>query len=625
MNIASLLSFIACVIYLYFSYYVIRLDRRSLINNTFSYLCLACAAWSFCVMFYYPAPSAAEAAFWQHAGALGYATVPCLAFLFCLSLTETRLIKSTWFWIISFLPAIAFIVYALLGNPFPAISYVKNSFGWTGIPNTESIWYWTYITYYFSLVVAGVVYLQIWAARQNISRKKRQARIVGQAAITALGLSFINETVLPAFGFYLPQIPAVISLIWIFGNWYAITKYQLMITTAIASEQILARIQDMTFLLDNAGNICMMNQQAENTLMYQKAEMTGKPLALYLREPIQFTELLGQIQKQDTPMQSFELNYITAFKGGIPTDSSGWAIFDPAGELLGYSIISQDVRETKQLQKEIWARQQTQRALEETNMRLMELDKKKTDFLSTVSHELRTPLTSILGFSKIVSRSLGSKVIPALENAEPSAQRISKNALNSVEIIIEESERLTLIINDVLDISRMDAGKIDWRNETVNMEEVILGAVSATDNLFRNSPVLLIKKLQTPLPAIQGDQSRLRQVIVNLLSNAAKFTDSGSVECTAFSENDQIVIQITDTGHGIDAHNQQFIFDKFKQFGDTLTNKPKGSGLGLPICKHIVEHHGGSIHMVSEPGQGTQFTVRLPVTGQSNSVIQETA
>jgi len=237
----------------------------------------------------------------------------------------------------------------------------------------------------------------------------------------------------------------------------------------------------------------------------------------------------------------------------------------------------------------------------------------KTDFISTVSHELRTPLTSVLGFAKIIQKKLEDTLFPEIQTDSPKVQRTMRQIQENLRIIISEGGRLTSLINDVLDIAKMESGKTEWHWEWLDINDLIRHAAAATDSLFSAKQLPLILDLAPDLPPIQGDRDRLIQVLINLISNAVKFTDMGGVTCRSILEQGRLLIQVRDTGMGIAPADQQKIFEKFKQVGNTLTDKPQGTGLGLAICRHIIEHHGGHIGVVSEVGKGSTFWFDLPV------------
>jgi signal transduction histidine kinase len=251
----------------------------------------------------------------------------------------------------------------------------------------------------------------------------------------------------------------------------------------------------------------------------------------------------------------------------------------------------------------------------------------KSAFLANVSHELRTPLTSILGFTKIIKKRLDDVVFPAVgigdqgsgigsasgPDPRSKTERAMRQVSENIGIIIAEGERLTAMINDVLDLAKIESGKLEWKMERTSISEIIERATNATSSLFAQKGLDLVVDVPDDLPEIAGDKDRLIQVVINLLSNAVKFTDEGGVTCRAVAAGDELVVSVIDTGMGIAPEDHEKVFEQFKQVGDTLTDKPKGTGLGLPICKQIVEHHGGRIWLESDRGCGSVFSFALQI------------
>ena len=285
--------------------------------------------------------------------------------------------------------------------------------------------------------------------------------------------------------------------------------------------------------------------------------------------------------------------------------------------VLSNRTLEQKVLErTRELSLEVEVRKKAEEAAEEAN-------RTKSNFLSTVSHELRTPLTSVLGFAKIIRKKLDESVLPALKFEDKKAAKSLGQIREVTEIIVIEGERLTALIDDVLDLAKMEAGKITWNLQKVSITEVVDRATSAVSSLLEQKNLNLVKEVEEGLPEIYGDHDRLIQVVINLLSNAWKFTDKGSITVhAALTESDKgepfIKVGVSDTGIGITPEDQKRVFDKFKQVGDTLTDKPKGTGLGLSICVEIVEYHGGKIWVESEPGKGSTFYFTV-AAGTENS------
>ncbi|OGT97964.1 MAG: hypothetical protein A2079_02300 [Geobacteraceae bacterium GWC2_48_7] len=256
-----------------------------------------------------------------------------------------------------------------------------------------------------------------------------------------------------------------------------------------------------------------------------------------------------------------------------------------------------------------------------------EIERMKDDFISTVSHELRTPLTSVLGFTKVIRKKLEEVIFPQLSTGDAKTNRTVQQVSDNIGIIISEGERLTALINDVLDLSKMEAGKIEWKLEPDSIQEILEQAIAAMTSLYENKKIAIIKDISPEIPCVSCDRDRIIQVVINLLSNALKFTDSGSVTVMArrstdksFPDNgqDSVKVSIVDTGIGIAEKDRDNVFDKFKQVGDTLTDRPKGTGLGLPICKQIVEYHGGKIWVESSLGKGSVFSFALPIMSEAD-------
>lgn len=246
-----------------------------------------------------------------------------------------------------------------------------------------------------------------------------------------------------------------------------------------------------------------------------------------------------------------------------------------------------------------------------------EVDRMKTEFLATVSHELRTPLTSVLGFASIIKEKLEEDFFPLKETLNYRTQKSLGKIGKNIDIIVSEAERLTVLINDVLDIAKMEAGRVDWHIQLTQPIDILQRAIAATSSLFEKKGLKLIRDFPDDLPPIEVDGDRLIQVVINLLSNSVKFTEEGAVTCHAktlpnSSEPLELLISIIDTGIGIIAADYNTVFERFRQVGDILTDKPKGTGLGLPICKQIVEYHGGRIWVESELGQGSNFSFTIP-------------
>ena len=257
--------------------------------------------------------------------------------------------------------------------------------------------------------------------------------------------------------------------------------------------------------------------------------------------------------------------------------------------------------------------------LEEANLRLTELDRLKSDFLSSVSHELRTPLTSVRGFAKLIRRDFLKAFKPEAlpDSAAAETVEMARRIEHNLAIIVEESERLSSMIDDVLDLAKIESGKLAWRDRLFNLAELAERAVRATAGLYAMSPeISLSVAVEAGLPQVNADPDRLLQVLINLLANAAKFTPRGLVTLSAGLAGGALRVTVADQGVGIAPEELKRIFDQFYQAlpGEFLENKIRGTGLGLAISRHIVEHYNGRIWAESEPGRGSAFHFELPAS-----------
>jgi signal transduction histidine kinase len=281
----------------------------------------------------------------------------------------------------------------------------------------------------------------------------------------------------------------------------------------------------------------------------------------------------------------------TVVKGDDFGPDEVMAILDEASQVIEYS---------RRLEQKSLALAQAHQELKRANQRLTELDRLKDDFLSTVSHELRTPLTSIRSFSEIL---LGA---PDLNPAE-------RNQF--LGVVVKESERLTRLINDILDVSKIESGRMEWQLTLCDLRAVIDDALAATAALFKEKAIVVDADLDASVPPVTIDRDRLMQVVINLLSNAAKFAqrESGRVKVRLAHRGGDIAVEVEDNGPGILPEQRDLVFEKFRQgHGDRMTGRPSGTGLGLTICRHIIEHFGGRIWVEAARPRGAIFRFTLP-------------
>ena len=269
-----------------------------------------------------------------------------------------------------------------------------------------------------------------------------------------------------------------------------------------------------------------------------------------------------------------------------------------------------------ELQRELEERKQTEKALRErekenarlykqslkTAEQLRQLDQIKSDFLANMSHELRTPLNSIIGYSEMMLMGVN--------------EELSTEMGEDVQAIFDNGHHLLKVINNILDLAKIEAGHFNIQFEAMEVQTLLEAIKVNNEGLFMNQSLTLIVEAEKDLPMIKADPIRITQILNNLISNAMKFTPEGYVKLRAFQVEQRVCLEVEDTGIGISEEDLTKIFEKFQQVDDSFTRRSEGTGLGLAITQHLVAMHGGQIEVRSQLGQGTTFTVHLPLEHQ---------
>jgi signal transduction histidine kinase/CheY-like chemotaxis protein len=246
---------------------------------------------------------------------------------------------------------------------------------------------------------------------------------------------------------------------------------------------------------------------------------------------------------------------------------------------------------------------------------MKEIDRVKSQFLANMSHELRTPLNSIIGFSRVIIKGIDGP--------------INDTQKQDLSAIYNSGQHLLALINDILDLSKIEAGKMELAFTDVNLADMVNSAMSTAVGLVKDKPIKLQTVIPDNLPLVRADNTRTRQVLINFLSNAAKFTDEGAITVevqpmTGPTGKPEVMISVTDSGPGIAAQDQGKLFLPFSQVDDSPTRKTGGTGLGLSICRSLIEMHGGRIGLLrSEVGVGSTFFFTLPYNKPVTAQVEE--
>ncbi len=242
-------------------------------------------------------------------------------------------------------------------------------------------------------------------------------------------------------------------------------------------------------------------------------------------------------------------------------------------------------------------------------MEMREIDRLKSQFLANMSHELRTPLNSIIGFSRVILKGIDGPVTELQQQ--------------DLTAIYNSGQHLLSLINDILDLAKIESGKMELAFDEVNIADVTNSVVSTMAGLVRDKQIELKRSIEPDLPTARADAIRVRQIMINLLSNAAKFTDEGDILVEVSLKpgptgRNEIQVSVIDTGPGISEQDQAKLFQPFSQVDDSPTRKTGGTGLGLSICQHLVNMHGGRIWIDSQVRKGSTFSFTLPLFRKEN-------
>ncbi|MGA2141429.1 MAG: transporter substrate-binding domain-containing protein [Brevinematales bacterium] len=385
--------------------------------------------------------------------------------------------------------------------------------------------------------------------------------------------------------------------------------------------EIIDFLPDATFVIDFNGVVIAWNRAIEEMTGVKAASILGKgdyeySLSFYgARRPI----LIDQVFNINEEIEE-EYNYIKkegdAFIAEADIKLNGnnhvfWTkvvpLFDSKGGLTGAIETIRDITDQKKAEKKILrlnsdlehriARRTAE--LEIAMEKAQDADRLKSAFLATMSHELRTPLNSIIGFTGILLQ----------ERPGPLNQEQKKQ----MEMVQQSSRHLLSLINDILDISKIEAGELKINSETFNLPEVINKTVGLNEPLAQKKGIKLNISIAPEIDTIKRDRLRVQQILMNLVNNSIKFTEKGSVTIKCFLIKKFVTVEVIDTGIGIEKDKIDRLFKPFIQIDNGLTRKYEGTGLGLSICKKLLELLNGSIEVRSKFGSGSVFSISLPV------------
>jgi PAS domain S-box-containing protein len=356
--------------------------------------------------------------------------------------------------------------------------------------------------------------------------------------------------------------------------------------------------------VDREGRILTLNVVMEKMFGYQREELLGQSIEILIPEDMRTPHAGHRAHywkhPATRPMGS-GLSLHGRRKDGstFPVEISLSPVISDDGFCV--TAIIRDITERKQSEERLQALQkQYTRELELRNREIEKANRLKSEFLANMSHELRTPLHTVIGFAELLAEETKGPLNP-----------YQKRFINHIH---KDAQHLLALINEVLDISKIEAGKLQLYREALYLGAVLEEALSSIRPQAAAKSIAIESNIPLPV-SVDGDRMRVKQILFNLLSNAVKFTpEGGHIRVDVLSSEGFAQVSVSDTGIGIPAAEHDSIFDKFHQVGATTSGMREGTGLGLPITKRLVEEHGGRIWLESEPGKGSRFTFTLPLT-----------
>ncbi|MBD1821873.1 PAS domain S-box protein [Cyanobacteria bacterium FACHB-DQ100] len=358
-------------------------------------------------------------------------------------------------------------------------------------------------------------------------------------------------------------------------------------------EELFDFAPDGYLITDKHGKIQEANRVACELLQIEKKYIVGKVLINFIAEEHRnvFQSLLLQLQSIDR-VREWEISFVARNGARFEAALTIVAVKTESGETVALRWLLRDITNRKQIEEQL-------RKIQLQNLELIESDRLKEQFIATMSHELRTPLTAILGFSDLLLRQFHRQIPP--------------HQMKLIERIFENGRHLLSLIEDILDFSNLRTKQIELQLAAFDLNELVTQTVQEMHSLAAQKNLSIHTHLAPNNPILINDRARVKQILVNLISNAIKFTDSGSV-CVQVQSGkyDRIQIVVQDTGMGIDDSEFATIFQEFRQINQTSTRQHGGTGLGLAITKALTELMGGEVSVQSKLGLGSTFTIELP-------------
>lgn len=595
-----LLTFLSAILYESLALFVLRRQYRSTASLLFSVLCHLFAVWAMGYTLMYAALDRDDVWLWYRFGSIGWCLIPATGLHVFLRISAGPRPEKWRSLTVAFMYAVglAFLARSWTGVLF-ARDFVHARYYWSEVLEVDG-WMVAFLIYSLAAVSIGTASLFLWAKRATRRREKKQAKalIISQAIsiVTTVGVN----VALPALDIHvIPSIAVGLNALWILVVWRSIEKYRLFaLTPASTAELILEKMTDGIMMLDCDLRITQCNAVCQSRLGLSRGEIIGKPASEFFALSASFP-----LERETARDVDMEFDAILAGRTEpVPVRATASVVRDQEKDLVGILLVLRDITQLQLLEREISDRKRVERELLLAKDRAHAATEAKSDFLAKISHEMRTPLNSILGMLELLSE-----------------HSLNLEARAYLRIAERSSQSLLDLINDLLDISGIEAGKISIEERPFHFRRLVEEAMDVIHHRAHAKGVSLDLTFSHDMPShLVGDPARLKQILLNLLGNAVKFTERGGVRLHVSMQDRtaserSVLFAVRDTGIGIPADQHGKLFERFTQVDSGVRRRYGGSGLGLAITRELVRHMRGEIWFESDPGVGSTFFVRLPV------------
>jgi len=593
-NLFSFIHFSVFVFHLIVIAFVLYKNPHSWINRTCAILISTFALWSFAYGFLSITESGNTAFYWVTLAFIGGVTQPVAVFYLYLEISgKAKLAKN--------IPILCAVLIADLSLIYMQISghhiFIagQTSLGWIARPE-DSIHYWIFLIYCQMLFYTSFYFLIVFLIKTKFYREKLQARWILYASIAALIIGTLTNAVLPLLNMGgLAHLGDLAYLIWEIGLILAVVRFGLMsLSPETASPEILSTMSDSLFLLDNQGNIKMANRAALEFFNREKSPLTGGQFDSIVKNPDSVSAILQEASQKGQSLNR-ELNYTSLEKGSVTLQVSVSLVKDKLNTPLGFVLVARDITDLKLLEsnlRDLYARELEQR------QELQEEAKTRGMFIDILAHELRTPLTPMLNSCSLLNDMVG-------DDSSSPMSRLVKILNISVRTMGKK-------LDELLDLARYSRGTFKIDIQPCDLKEFFDRIISIFGSGLDRSQHQLIAEIPDGLPAVSLDAPRLEQVIINLLSNADKYNSpQGNIYFKVLLSEMELSVEVKDDGIGIPEDEIKNIFKPYHRVHQN--SRIPGLGLGLVVCKQIIEAHRGRIWVKSKAGSGSVFGFTVPI------------